>query len=209
MKNKKGNVMVIAIIIVIVAITAGVLGWLFAAKSQAPSAQTISQSTTPQTPTQPAVQVAEPATQSAPSATQSAPSATQSAPSAVENKESNWKLISGNSDDTCTGPVYEGSATVKGWYILDTGYAGKEWMLEISDNDINKLPAPKAISNYSNFNQKLKLVDASPELQKELKSATKDNPKEITLRGYYLYCEGSPVVSVAPATESFKQYIRK
>ena len=36
MKNKKGNVAVIAIIIVIVAITAGVVGWLVARKSQAP-----------------------------------------------------------------------------------------------------------------------------------------------------------------------------
>jgi lipopolysaccharide export LptBFGC system permease protein LptF len=34
MKNKKGNVAVIAIIIVIVAITAGVIGWMFAKKSQ-------------------------------------------------------------------------------------------------------------------------------------------------------------------------------
>ena len=36
MKNKKGNVAVIAIIIVIVAISTGVIGWMFAKKAQAP-----------------------------------------------------------------------------------------------------------------------------------------------------------------------------
>jgi hypothetical protein len=39
MKNKRGNVAVITIIIVIVAITAGAIGWMFATKSQAPVQQ--------------------------------------------------------------------------------------------------------------------------------------------------------------------------
>ena len=39
MKNKKGNVVMVALIIAIVAITAGVIGWMFAKKSQAPSSQ--------------------------------------------------------------------------------------------------------------------------------------------------------------------------
>lgn len=38
MKNKKGNVLIIAIIIAIVALTAGVVGYLFAKKTQAPVA---------------------------------------------------------------------------------------------------------------------------------------------------------------------------
>ncbi|MDD5464630.1 MAG: hypothetical protein PHP62_05775 [Candidatus Moranbacteria bacterium] len=41
MKNKKGNAAVIAIIIVIVAITAGIVGWMFAKKSQAPDQQKV------------------------------------------------------------------------------------------------------------------------------------------------------------------------
>lgn len=39
MQNKKGDAVVIAIIIVIVAITAGVIGWMFAKKSQTPPRQ--------------------------------------------------------------------------------------------------------------------------------------------------------------------------
>ena len=43
MKNKKGNIVVITVIIIIVAITAGVIGWLFAKKSQMPIQQNITQ----------------------------------------------------------------------------------------------------------------------------------------------------------------------
>jgi len=39
MQNKKGNVVVIAIIVVIVAITAGIICWMFAKRSQAPILQ--------------------------------------------------------------------------------------------------------------------------------------------------------------------------
>jgi len=39
MKNKKGNIVIITIIIIVVAITAGVVGWKFAKKSQAPETQ--------------------------------------------------------------------------------------------------------------------------------------------------------------------------
>ena len=39
MKNRKGNVAVIAVVIVTIAITAGVVGWMFAKKTQAPVPQ--------------------------------------------------------------------------------------------------------------------------------------------------------------------------
>lgn len=49
MKNKKGNVAVTVILIVIVAITAGIIGWMFAKKSQVPAPISIkSQKTQPQ-----------------------------------------------------------------------------------------------------------------------------------------------------------------
>jgi uncharacterized protein HemX len=46
--RKKGNAAVIAIIIVIVAITAGIIGWNFAKKSQAPTQQVATQTTNTQ-----------------------------------------------------------------------------------------------------------------------------------------------------------------
>lgn len=54
MKNKKGNVAVIALIIVIVAITTGVITWLAATKSQAPAQPFAVTQSAPVTKTQPA-----------------------------------------------------------------------------------------------------------------------------------------------------------
>lgn len=56
MKNKRGNVAVIGLIIVIVVITTGVITWLIATKSQAPVQQAVlTQPTAPVTQTQPVV----------------------------------------------------------------------------------------------------------------------------------------------------------
>jgi len=57
MQNKKGNTAVIAIILMIVVITVGVSGWMFAKKSQAPVPKvTLPQQTVPVAQTQPIVQ---------------------------------------------------------------------------------------------------------------------------------------------------------
>ena len=56
MKNKKGNVAVIAIIIVIVAITTGVITWLVATNSQAPVQQAVVTQPAPVAKTQPTTQ---------------------------------------------------------------------------------------------------------------------------------------------------------
>lgn len=77
MKNKKGNVAIIAIIIVIVAITAGVIGWLLATKNQAPAQQA--------------------AAQPAPvkSVTQTQPAATQpTAPAQSADETADWQTYS-------------------------------------------------------------------------------------------------------------------
>ena len=59
MKNKRGNVAVIAIIIVIVAITASVITWIVATKSQAPVQQAVVNQPTPDTKTKPISQPAQ------------------------------------------------------------------------------------------------------------------------------------------------------
>jgi|GEM_PF-1097985 len=192
MKNKKGNVTAIAIIIVIVITTTAVITWLVAAKTQVSVQQMITQLTAP----------AQPITLENQLSVQSTPT----------SNDTGWKLISGVIGDSCSGVVYDGRVTVKGWYVMDTDYVEKEWMLKIADSDMNKFPEAffGGVKDAAhNANQKLKLVDAPHELQKELRESTKENPKQITLKGYYLYCEGFPVVSIFPATESFKQYIKK
>ncbi len=78
MENKQYNISVIAIIVVIVTITAGVVGWIFAKKSQAPASQTVAmQETAPVAQTQPATQATKPVAQ----------------PTPVANETANWKIF--------------------------------------------------------------------------------------------------------------------
>ncbi|MFZ2226073.1 MAG: hypothetical protein WA064_02695 [Candidatus Moraniibacteriota bacterium] len=116
----------------------------------------------------------------------------------AQDETADWKLVSGNPKQDCSQLQYSGNVKVHGWYVWDTGYVEKEWMLKIADSDTGKFPKVFLNADVHTINSKVRLRDASPELEKELKSATKDNPKEITLKGYYLYCEGSPSVSVVP-----------
>src|SRR6185369_6461120 len=64
MKNKQGNIAVIALIIVIVAITAGAVGYLFANKTQTPVAQPVAvrQSESVAKTQQPAAPIIQPST---------------------------------------------------------------------------------------------------------------------------------------------------
>lgn len=64
MKNKKGNIAIISVIVAVAAITAGIVGWMLAKKSQVPVQQTtITQPPTPAAQTQPTAPVAEPKTE--------------------------------------------------------------------------------------------------------------------------------------------------
>jgi hypothetical protein len=66
MKNKRGNITVIALIIVIVAITTAIITWLVATKTQAPVQQAVvTQPTTPVAKTQPVAPATQETTQSA------------------------------------------------------------------------------------------------------------------------------------------------
>ena len=117
------------------------------------------------------------------------------------SKVSEWKLISGNPNDTCSSPTYSGEAEVRGFYVYDVSYVDKEWLLQILPEDATKVPVNKVYDDISYANWLVKpqfsLNGATPELVEELKSATKDNPKTITIKGFKAYCEGVPQVSLS------------
>lgn len=121
-----------------------------------------------------------------------------------------WKLIHGNNDDTCTLPVYEGNVEIRGWYEYVNNYEEKTWMLAVDNRDQDKLPAHFfGDDKKENANRYVSIIDVAPALEKQLKNASKDNPLNINVKGYALYCEGYPAVSVASAKESFKEYMKK
>ena len=93
MKNKKGNTAVIAIIIVIVAITFAVIGYLFAKKSQAPAAQPVAMQSA--APTAPSAQTPE---QNVPvQATMSTTQPVTQQPASV-NKDANSKTFASSTN---------------------------------------------------------------------------------------------------------------
>lgn len=114
-----------------------------------------------------------------------------------------WELVSGNPTDTCSGPTYSGEAIVHGWYEWDYVYVEKSWVLRISSEDAKKLPIKEILGGtafYDEFMKKpaLVLTDAPAKLQAELKQASLENPVELKLQGFKMYCEGAPMVSLNP-----------
>lgn len=117
----------------------------------------------------------------------------------VANTNSDWKLVSGFVDDTCSGPTFEGNVNIRGWYSYIK--EGEEiyisgWMFNVVSEDIAKLPLDKIAAKNSMFNKRLKIVDVTPDLEEKLKKATEQNPVSVALKGYITYCEGAPLVSI-------------
>jgi hypothetical protein len=118
-----------------------------------------------------------------------------------EKEKEEWKLVSGDLKNTCTNPTYEGKTTIKGWYVYETGYIEKQWLLRIADEDMDKLPSIFTSKTVS-------LMDATPEQEEALKKATEDNPVEITIRNISQYCEGGPTVSIKKiSNDQFKMAV--
>jgi len=111
-----------------------------------------------------------------------------------------WKLVSGDPLDTCSSPTYTGEAEINGWYVYETNYVDKEWLFQISDEDVDKLPVEELYGDqgYTEWLKKplLQLTGASEELENELKSASVENPVTITIKGYRVYCEGNPQIGL-------------
>ena len=111
-----------------------------------------------------------------------------------------WKIVSGNPDDLCTIPVYEGSAVIHAWYVYDLNYEKKkEWLLRIADDDRSKLPLFESNQNRKEFHLRVRLDNLSPEMDKKLKNASAENPVEIQISRYLAFCEGVPIASIKSA----------
>lgn len=112
-----------------------------------------------------------------------------------------WKLVSGDLNDTCSRPTFQGEAEVRGWYVWETSYVSKEWLFRIVPEDLDKLPLSWTTENGGSvFAERpfFKLADADPALVKKLKNASQKNPVKITIRWFYIYCEGAPIISQQP-----------
>lgn len=115
-----------------------------------------------------------------------------------------WQLISGDpSFDICTSPTYAGEAQVRGWYEYAPTVPGNNLPLHIADGDEKFLPLYN-----KNLNSTVILRDATPELEKKLKNASKNNPVIIDLKSYGLYCEDEPYVSSENPIDSWWMVVK-
>jgi hypothetical protein len=101
-----------------------------------------------------------------------------------------------NKSENCSKHAYEGEVAIHGWYVFENN----EWLLQIADGDLGKLPA-----GYNK--SKVELADGPADLIKKLKSASQENSVEVTIKGFYTHCEGFPMVSVSPGGDVFKKYL--
>lgn len=161
MQNKKGNVTVIAIII-IVSITAGIIGWMFAKKTQAPIQQSaVMQPTTPVAQNQSVVSTTQP----------------------VTNQEPVDKPI----DETANWQTYSNAK-----YGIEMKYPQANWKIYSDDNSVfieKKVISKKeketgsngAIINTSKHERTAEQIISGPYagIQEELKNAKKIKINEI------------------------------
>jgi hypothetical protein len=119
-------------------------------------------------------------------------------------------LTVGFEKDPCAGHLYEGETTLRGKYVLDSSYGDKkEWLFSVVPEDMEKLPVQIKFADGRDVNKLLKIEDAPSALVAKLKKATDENPETISIKGYYLHCEGGPVVSIAPAKLALGKYLKK
>lgn len=119
--------------------------------------------------------------------------------------------VNGPEDGKCLAKLYEGEASLRGTYELTTipGSTKKDWMFKIVKEDIEKLPDPAKEEKNGIISSLLFIEDLTPALAAKLKKATEEKPETITIKGFYLDCEGVSVVSIEPARLALAKYIKK
>lgn len=118
----------------------------------------------------------------------------------VKVNTKDWKLISGDANDTCTTPTFEGLASVRGFYMQDYTYPGPPegklfWAFAILPEDADKMPIDGIVNQQSGYIE-VGIQNATKTLEAQWKKATKDHPATIDLNYFSTYCEGIPSVKI-------------
>lgn len=128
----------------------------------------------------------------------------------VQAQDQQQDLTAGFEKDPCKGHLYEGDVQLRGRYVLENAFGdAKEWLFKVFKDDLGKLPVQTKLSDGRNVNELLKIEDADPAVVAKLKKATDENPETISVKGYYLHCEGGPIVSIQPAKLALGKYLKK
>jgi len=116
-------------------------------------------------------------------------------PLAKEDKNKEEKI-------SCKDRYYKGEAEINGWY-LDSE---EGWLLVVSDDDMEKLPRFDGTEEYKAKNKKIRLVDATSQVEKKLKATSEKKPTKITITGFASKCNGVPLASLEYKEGIFEKY---
>ncbi|EKE19743.1 MAG: hypothetical protein ACD_8C00115G0004 [uncultured bacterium] len=131
-------------------------------------------------------------------------------PIELDEKKEEVDLTAGFEKDPCKGHLYEGEVDLRGRYVLDVAYGDEEqWYFSVVKEDLMKLPIQIKVGDGKNVNELLKIEDATAELITKLKKATDENPETISIKGYYLHCEGGPIVSIQNPKLALAKYLKR
>lgn len=96
----------------------------------------------------------------------------------------------------CKPRAFAGEANIRGWYTND----GSQKLVQIAKEDLSKLPD-------ENKSDKIRIVDANPDIEKKLEKSTEKKPGEITITGFADLCNGVVLASINYKDGIFRQYM--
>jgi len=115
------------------------------------------------------------------------------------NVENNTQIIAtGKSlkkSDTCRVRAFKGLAEISVWQITKDG----KTFLQVDKKDMHKLP----VNDASDF----KLIDSTPEIEKEIASSSEKNPVKLSISGFATFCDGTNLACGSYKDGIFRPYI--
>jgi hypothetical protein len=103
----------------------------------------------------------------------------------------------------CKIHAYRGETKIHGWYVN----SGSDWLLVISDEDIQNLPNYDGTETFKTKNKTIKLVDVTPAMEKKLIKTSEKNPQIIKITGFATRCKGVPLASIEYKDGIFRPYL--
>lgn len=110
---------------------------------------------------------------------------------------------SANKENLCKTHSYRGEVEISGWY----SDSEDGWLLVVSDDDIEKLPRFDGTEEYKEKNKKIKLVDATSQIEKKIKTTSEEKPVKVKITGFVARCDDVPLASLEYKDGIFKKYL--
>lgn len=124
-----------------------------------------------------------------------------------ENSTKNTEIMNNNSSATktplCKPRAFAGEEKIKGWLVDE----GQQKVLRVDDSDFKKLPLYTDSDDYKKRIEKIKIIDATPQIDKKLSASSSSKPQTVTIRGFAFPCKGFALASIEYKDGIFSEYL--